>query len=300
VESLDKNSDYNKWKELYPNKFISEDRLFHNIHRGNRIFIGTACGEPQYLVRALIKYVESHPKSFFDAEVFHVWTLGVAPYTDEKFKSNFRHNSFFIGGNTRDPINKGFADYSPIFFAQIPELFHRRFVPIDVALIQTSLPDNNGYMSLGVSVDVTKSAVENASLVITQVNPNMPRVHGDTFLHIKDVDFLIFHKEPLLEYEAKVSDEITQLIGKYVTRIVEDGDTIQVGYGSIPNAILSNLTHKKNLGVHTELLSDGIVELIPSVWAQKRPTDISTTTHAWSLSKLTIQTIPLLLHKTGT
>jgi acyl-CoA hydrolase/N-acetylglutamate synthase-like GNAT family acetyltransferase len=262
VESLDKNSDYNKWKELYPNKFISEDRLFHNIHRGNRIFIGTACGEPQYLVRALIKYVESHPKSFFDAEVFHVWTLGVAPYTDEKFKSNFRHNSFFIGGNTRDPINKGFADYSPIFFAQIPELFHRRFVPIDVALIQTSLPDNNGYMSLGVSVDVTKSAVENASLVITQVNPNMPRVHGDTFLHIKDVDFLIFHKEPLLEYEAKVSDEITQLIGKYVTRIVEDGDTIQVGYGSIPNAILSNLTHKKNLGVHTELLSDGIVELM--------------------------------------
>ena len=259
---MGKNRDYTKWKEIYPDKFISEDRVFHNIHRGNRIFIGTACGEPQYLVHALINYVESHPKGFFDAEVYHVWTLGVAPYTDEKFKSNFRHNSFFIGGNTRDPINKGFADYSPIFFAQIPELFHRRFVPIDVALIQTSLPDNNGYMSLGVSVDVTKSAVENASLVITQVNPNMPRVHGDTFLHIKDVDFLIFHKEPLLEYEAKVSDEITQLIGKYVTRIVEDGDTIQVGYGSIPNAILSNLTHKKNLGVHTELLSDGIVELM--------------------------------------
>jgi len=117
-------------------------------------------------------------------------------------------------------------------------------------------------MSLGVSVDISKAAVENASLVITQTNPNMPRIHGDTFLHIKDVDFVVPCEEPLLEYEDKVSDEISQLIGKYVARIVEDGDTIQVGYGSIPNAILSNLTHKKNLGVHTELLSDGIVELM--------------------------------------
>jgi len=262
MESMGKNPDYTKWKEIYPDKFISEDRVFHNIHRGNRIFIGTACGEPQYLVHALINYVESHPKGFFDAEVYHVWTLGVAPYTDEKFKSNFRHNSFFIGDNTRDAINNGLADYSPLFLSQIPELFHRRLVPIDVALIQTSPPDNNGYISLGVSVDVTKAAVESASLVITQTNSNMPRIHGDTFLHIKDVDFIVPHEEPLLEYEDKVSDEIAQLIGKYVARIVEDGDTIQVGYGSIPNAILSNLAHKKNLGVHTELLSDGIVDLM--------------------------------------
>ena len=262
MESMGKNPDYTKWKEIYPDKFISEDRVFHNIHRGNRIFIGTACGEPQYLVHALINYVESHPKGFFDAEVYHVWTLGVAPYTDEKFKSNFRHNSFFIGDNTRDAINNGLADYSPLFLSQIPELFHRRLVPIDVALIQTSPPDNNGYISLGVSVDVTKAAVENASLVITQTNSNMPRIHGDTFLHIKDVDFIVPHEEPLLKYEDKVSDEIAQLIGKYVARIVEDGDTIQVGYGSIPNAILSNLAHKKNLGVHTELLSDGIVDLM--------------------------------------
>ena len=259
--SKDKNL-YAKWKKLYPDKFVSEERVFHSIHRGNRIFIGTACGEPQYLVRALIKYVESHPKGLFDAEILHVWTLGIAPYTDERFKSNFRHNSFFIGNNTRDSINKGFADYSPIFLSQTPDLFNRRFVPIDVALIQTSPPDKNGYMSLGVSVDITKAAVENASLVITQINPNMPKVHGDTFLHIKNVDFVVPYKEPLLEYEDKVSDKIAQLIGKYVARIVEDGDTIQVGYGSIPNAILSNLAYKKNLGVHTELFSDGIVELM--------------------------------------
>ena len=262
MESMGKALNYTKWKKLYPDKFVPEERVLNNIHRGNRIFIGTACGEPQYLVRALIKYVESHPKGLFDAEILHVWTLGIAPYTNERFKSNFRHNSFFIGNNTRDAVNKGLADYSPLFLSQTPDLFHRRLVPIDVALIQTSPPDNNGYMSLGVSVDITKAAVENASLVITQTNPNMPRIHGDTFLHIKDVDFVLPYEEPLLEYEDKVSDEIAQLIGKYVARMIEDGDTIQVGYGSIPNAILSNLNHKKNLGVHTELLSDGIVELM--------------------------------------
>jgi len=266
---MGKTLNYTKWKKLYPDKFVSEERVFHNIHRGNRIFIGTACGEPQYLVRALIKYVESHPKGLFDAEILHVWTLGIAPYTDERFKSNFRHNSFFIGDNTRDAVNKGLADYSPLFLSQTPDLFHRRLVPIDVALVQTSPPDNNGYMSLGVSVDISKAAVENASLVITQTNPNMPRIHGDTFLHIKDVNFVVPYEEALLEYEDKVSDEIAQLIGKYVARMVEDGDTIQVGYGSIPNAILSNLTHKKNLGVHTELLSDGIVELMKKgvIWS---------------------------------
>ncbi|RLB23919.1 MAG: acetyl-CoA hydrolase [Deltaproteobacteria bacterium] len=259
---MKKTQDYTKWKDTYPDKFVSEDKVFSNIHRGERIFIGTACGEPQYLVQALIKYVESHPKDFFDTEVFHVWTFGVAPYTDEKFKSNFRHNSFFIGNNTRDAINKGDADYTPIFLSQVPELFYRKLVPVDVAMIQTSPPDNHGYMSLGVSVDITKAAVENASTVITQVNSHMPRVHGDTFMHLDDVDFIVPYDEPLLEYETEVPGEIAQRIGNYVARIIKDGDTIQVGYGSLPNAILLNLRNKKHLGVHTELLSDAIVELM--------------------------------------
>ena len=251
-----------KIKKACPEKSVSEDKIFSHIHRGDRIFIGTGCGEPQYLVGALMDYVRSHPKAFFDAEVFHVWTLGVAPYTDEKLKHNFRHNSFFIAHNTRDAINKGVADYTPIFLSQVPQLFYRKLVPVDVALIQTSLPDDHGYMSLGISVDITKAAVENASVVITQVNSNMPRVHGDTFIHIDDVDFIIPHDEPLLEYETKVPDEIAQRIGKYVARIIEDGNTIQVGYGSVPNAILSNLHTKKHLGIHTELLSDSVVELM--------------------------------------
>ena len=251
-----------KFREKYPDKFTSEDKVFSRIHRGDRIFIGTGCGEPQYLVRALINYVSSHPKAVLDAEVFHVWTLGVAPYADEKFQDNFRHNSFFIGKNTRDPVNEGLADYTPVALSAVPDLFRRGVVPVDVALIQVSPPDKNGYMSLGISVDITKAAVESASIVIAQVNPRMPRVHGETFIHIEKMDYLIEKDEPLLEYGSTLSDDIAQRIGKYVARIVEDGDTIQAGYGSIPNAILANLKGKRHLGVHTELLSDGMVELI--------------------------------------
>ncbi len=248
--------------KLYPEKFASENTVFGHIHPGNRIFIGTGCGEPQYLVNALIQYVRSHPKGFFDTELLQVWTLGVAPYADEKFKDNFRHNSFFIGSNTREAVNKGIADYTPLFLSQVPALFHKKFVPIDIALIQTSLPDEHGFMSLGISVDIVKAATEAASIVVAQVNSFMPRVHGDTFIHIRDVSFVIPHDEPLLEFNATVSDDIAQKIGTYVARIVQDGDTIQVGYGSIPNAILAHLQNKKHLGVHTELLTDGIVALM--------------------------------------
>jgi acyl-CoA hydrolase/GNAT superfamily N-acetyltransferase len=249
-------------KKRYPEKFASEDKIFSHIHRGARIFIGTGCGEPQYLVRALIKYAESHPKAIFDAEVFHVWSLGVAPYTFEKFKYNFRHNSFFIGTPTREAVNRGVADYTPIFLSEVPDLFYRRLVPVDVALVQTSPPDTHGYMSLGVSVDIVKAATEKAGMVIAQVNSHMPRVHGDSFIHVEDVDFMIHHDEPLLEYSAAVDEAVAPRIGRYVSGLVQDGDTIQVGYGSVPNAILSNLYNRKHLGVHTELLTDGIVELM--------------------------------------
>ncbi len=251
-----------QFKKTYPDKFATEKQVFSKIHAGNRIFIGTACAEPQYLVSTLVNYVESNPKAFFDAEVFQVWTLGVAAYTKEKFKSNFRHNSFFIGDNTRDAINAGLADYTPIFLSQVPDLFRRGIVPVDVALIQTSLPDRHGYVSLGVSVDIVAEAVERARLVIAQVNANMPRVQGDGFMHIEKIDYLIPYDEPVLEFNTPVDDEIAARIGDYVSRLVQDGDTIQVGYGSRLNSILRSLKGKKRLGVHTELMSDGIVELM--------------------------------------
>jgi acyl-CoA hydrolase/N-acetylglutamate synthase-like GNAT family acetyltransferase len=248
--------------QQYPEKFAAENIIFSKIHPGNHIFIGTGCGEPQLLVRSFIEYVQSHPKAFFDTELLQVWALGVAPYADEKFKDNFRYNSFFIGNNTRDAVNKGLADYTPVFLSQVPGLFNRKLVPVDVALIQTSMPDEHGFMSLGISVDIVRAAVDNAALVIAQANVEMPRVHGETFLHIRDVDYILPGNEPLLEFVASVSDDIAQRIGKYVARIVQDGDTIQVGYGSIPNAILSHLRDKKHLGVHTELMTDGIVDLM--------------------------------------
>lgn len=254
-----------EWKKKYPEKFAQEDAIFSHIRRGHHIFVTSGCGEPQYLIGAMTKYVESHPKAFFDTEIIQIYSLGIAPYTDAKFKSNFRHNSFFIGNNTRDPVNKGAADYTPISLSDIPALINSGIVPIDIALIQTSLPDEHGFLSLGVSVDMVKAATDKASLVIAQINSNMPRVHGDGFIHISEVNFIVPHEAPLLEIKRAFSGETTlslQRIGNYVSRLVQDGDTLQVGYGSIPNAIMAHLYNKKHLGVHTELLTEGLVNLI--------------------------------------
>ncbi|MBN1828557.1 MAG: GNAT family N-acetyltransferase [Deltaproteobacteria bacterium] len=257
--NLRKIEDFSK---VYPDKFVSEEEAFSHINRGDRIFISTGCAEPQYLVNALIEYVKDHPKAFFDAEVLQIWTLGVAPYTDQKYRDNFRSNSFFIGNNTRQAINEGLADYTPLFLSEVSDMIYRGVVPIDLALIQASYPDRHGYMSLGISVDICKAATEMAKTVIVQINAKMPRIHGDGFLHMKDVDFIIPYDEPLLEFPEMEMSEDIQRIGKYVSRLIEDGDTIQVGYGSIPNAVLSNLYDKNNLGVHTELLGDGLADLM--------------------------------------
>jgi len=236
--------------------------IFCKVRPGDRIFISTGCGEPQYLVRMLVEYVESNPTAFFDTEILHVWTLGVAPYSDEKLQNNFRSNSFFISHHTREAVNEGLADYTPIFLSDIPNLFRRRQVPVDVALVQVSSPDRHGYCSLGVSVDITRAAVESADLVIAQVNSQMPRIHGDSFIHISEFDHLVAYDEPILEYQPPALDEqVVQKIGHYVAQIIEDGDTIQVGYGSVPDGILSCLSEKRHLGVHTELLGDGLVDL---------------------------------------
>jgi len=249
-------------KKAYPEKFVSEDEIFSHIRRGDHIFVSSGCGEPQYLVQALTKYLEAHPKAFFDAEIIHIYSLGLAPYTEAKYKANFRHNSFFIGDSTRKSINAGMADYTPISLSQVPSLLYSGFVRIDVALIQTSLPDDHGYLSLGVSVDTVKAATEKAKIVVAQMNSHMPRIHGDGFIHIKDVHFILHHDEPILDVTSVESNEIIQTIGNNVARLVQDGDTIQVGWGKLPNAFMSSLYNKKDLGVHTELLSDGLVRLM--------------------------------------
>ncbi|VVB64294.1 Uncharacterised protein [uncultured archaeon] len=253
------------WDEIrkdWPNKFKVERFIFQEIRPGDKIFIGTGCGEPQYLVKTLLNHVNKNPKAFLDTELINIVNLGVAPYTDEKFRDNFRLNSFFIGNSTRRAVNRGAADYTPIFLSAVPDLIRTERMHIDVAMIQTTPPDKNGEMNLGVSVDIVKEAIEKATLVVAQANTNMPRVPGDGKINIEDVDYIVSCDEPLLEYLEQVPGDVARLIGGYVARIIEDGSTIQVGYGSMPNAIVSSFGGKKHLGIHTELLNDGIVGLM--------------------------------------
>ncbi len=249
-------------KKLYPKKFTTEYRVFKNIKRGNKVFFGTGAGEPRYLVRSLMEYLNKDPAAFFDVDIYYVWTLLDNTDFYEKYKNNFRISSFFIGDPNRDAVNQGQADYTPVFTSKIPKLFNRKAFPIDIALIQTSLPDEHGYFNLGVNVDIVKAAVENASLIVVQANSYMPNVHGDGFIHINDIDYIIPHDEPLPEYILAEESDVELQIGKYVARLIQDGDTIQIGYGSIPAAVLSCLSNKKHLGVHSELLTDGIVNLM--------------------------------------
>lgn len=246
------------WQERCANKLVTAERAVRNIHPGDRVFVGSACGEPQALVRAL---VETSGR-LSDTELVQVLTLGVAPYADAKYATSFRANAFFIGQSLRGAVNEARADYTPIFLSQVPGLFKSRRVPIDVALIMVSPPDDNGFCSLGVSVDITKSATEAAKLVIAQVNRYMPRALGDCFLHVDQIQLLVEHHEPLLEWAVPgEADEVTERIAENVARLVPDGATLQLGIGRMPDAVLSLLGEKSDLGIHTEMFSDGVMRL---------------------------------------
>lgn len=238
--------------------YMKADKALNKIGRGDRVFVGSGAAEPQYLVNELVDLAGE----FYDTEIFHIQTLGVAPYTEEKFRDSFRHNAFFVDDNTRDAVSQGRADYTPIFMKDIPKLFRSGRIPIDTSLIQVSPPDEHGWVSLGVAVDIIKSAVESSKMVIAQVNPKMPRVHGDTFLHVSDIDHLVHHEEELLEFDPIVADETAEEIAHHVSRLIEDGATLQVGYGSIPNAIMEHLDRKEDLGIHTEMLSEDLAKLM--------------------------------------
>lgn len=246
------------WKELYENRHIDAKEALAKIKKGARIFIGSACGEPQILVRTLIDIAPN----MADAEVIHFLDVGSAPYIDEKFNENFRHNALFIGSITRKAIEEGRADYTPIFLSEIPLLMLRGRMHVDAALITVSPPDKNGYVSLGVSVDITKTAAEVADYVVAEVNPNMPRTLGDSFLHVSDIDAFVENDMPLLEFFQKIPGEITKNIGEHIAELIENESTIQTGVGRIPNTVLLHLMNKRDLGVHTETFSDGLIDLI--------------------------------------
>ena len=248
------------WKEKYKDKLGTAAAAMKLVKPGNGIFIGTGCGQPQHLVNALVE----HSSGISDAHIVHLLTMGAAPYADEKFRERFKTNSFFIADNIRDALSKGIGDYTPIFLSEIPHEFEKGRIPIDVALISVTPPDVNGLCSLGVSVDIVKSAVANAGYIIAQVNNNMPRTFGDSFVHVSSIDMLVPYDEQVIEIPQLEPDETLRCIGRNIAGLVEDGSTIECGIGRIPQALAESLAHKKHLGVHTEMFSEWIIDLIES------------------------------------
>ncbi|MFH1632514.1 MAG: GNAT family N-acetyltransferase, partial [Chloroflexota bacterium] len=242
---------------------MSAQEAFMKIRSGSRIFLGPGCGEPQHLLEELVRLGGTTGR-LNDVEIVHMLTVGPAPHAQKRYDRNFRHNSLFVGPSVRSAVYEGVADYTPIFLSEIPALFRSGRMHLDTALIQVTSPDNFGFCYLGVSVEAVKAAAESAQLVIAQVNPQMPRTLGDSFIHIEDLDIIVEYEEPILEVHPSEPDDVAWAIARHATRLVENGSTIQVGIGKIPNAILYGLADKKDLGVHTEMFSDGLINLIES------------------------------------
>ena len=252
------------WQETYKDMLMSAPQAVQQVRSGHRVFLGTGCGEPTVLVEALV----TAGKSLADVEIIELLTKGEAPYTGRQFADIFKVNSFFIGHNVRDVFAEGRGDYTPILLSDIPRLFDSGQLPIDVALIQVTPPDHHGRVSLGISVDIVKSAARNASLVIAQVNPQMPWTRGASLIDINDLDIMVVADVPLLERHEPEPQEVCSQIAQYAAALVQDGATLEFGlgrvpgYGRITQAILRHLHDKKDLGIHTELITDQIIELI--------------------------------------
>jgi len=240
--------------------FVSAQEAVSRVRSGQHVLVGSGCAEPELLVKALV----ARASELHDVEILHLLTMGAAPYADPALQGSFRHNAFFIGPNVRAAIRAGAADYTPVFLHEIPRLIRSGRIHIDVALVQVSPPDAAGRMSLGISVDIVRAAVESARLVIAQVNPLMPRTRGESLLPRDSFDLLVDGETPLIELPARESIPQAEAIGVYSAGLVEDGATIQMGIGAIPDAVLSALKGKNDLGVHTEMFSDGLLPLISS------------------------------------
>jgi acyl-CoA hydrolase/GNAT superfamily N-acetyltransferase len=247
-----------EWQVTYSDMIVTAAEAVKHVQPGQRVFVGTGCAQPQGLVDALV----ARHGELADTEIVHLLTLGDAPYAEKELASHFTVNSFFIAQNVRHIIQEGLGGYTPIFLSDIPRLFRSGQLPLDVALIQVTPPDKNGMVSLGVSVDIVLSAAENSRLVIAQVNPQMPRTLGNSVLHVHDLDFLVPVDQPLIEFPLAEPDSVTRDIGEYIAALVDDGATLELGIGRIPQAVLEHLNDKKELGIHTEMLTDSVIDTI--------------------------------------
>lgn len=228
------------------------------IQSGSNLFIQTAAAAPQQLIRGLVQ----RARLLRDITIYQMHTEGLAPYADPEYRDIFSVNCFFIGGNLRRAVQEGRAQYIPVFLSEIPALFRRKAIQIDYALIHVSPPDAHGYCSLGVSVDIAPAVLETAKYIIAQVNPNMPRTHGGGFIHVSKIDAMVEVQDEILSIEIGAPDELNCRIAEHVAGLIEDGATLQMGIGNIPNAVLSMLGNHRKLGIHTEMFSDGIIDLV--------------------------------------
>lgn len=243
-------------QKLYDEKKVTAQEAVKKIKSNDTVVIAHACGEPANLINAMV----ANKDSYENVEIIHMVAMGKAEYCKPEMSKHFRHNAIFVGGTTKTAIQEGRGDYTPTFFSEVPRYFRER-KEVDVVLAQASPMDEFGYMSLGISVDYTKAACETAKTVIVQVNENMPRTFGDSFIHISDVDCIVECNEPLYTLPRPNIGDIERRIGENCAKLIKDGDTLQLGIGAIPDAVLSFLTDKKDLGIHSEMFTDGVVEL---------------------------------------
>jgi 4-hydroxybutyrate CoA-transferase len=228
------------------------------VHSGHRVFVHSVAASPQCLIKALT----ARAPELENVELCHLHTEGPAPYADPKYARSFKVNNFFVGANVRKGVQEGRLDYLPVFLSEVPQLFRRGVLPLDVALVQVSPPDHHGFCSLGVSVDVSVAAVECAKYVIAQVNKNMPRTHGDGLIHVNALDVLVEEDAPLPELKPVKMTDAIRAIGKNVAALVEDGATLQMGIGAIPDSVLAELGDRQKLGIHTEMFAEGVMKLV--------------------------------------
>lgn len=237
---------------------LSAAEAVASVRSGDRVFIHGVAAAPHILIDALV----DRAPELRDVEIVHLHTEGPAPYSKPEFADSFRVNAFFVGANVRESVNNGRGDYIPVFLSEIPALFRKGVLPIDVALIHLSPPDSHGFCSLGVSVDIARAAADTAKIVIAQVNPRMPRTLGDALLHVDDIDVMVDVDVPLPQVNPPQLSDVDHAIGRHVADLIEDGATLQMGIGAIPNAVLAALGSHQGLGVHTEMFSDGLIELV--------------------------------------
>ncbi|GIK61120.1 MAG: acetyl-CoA hydrolase/transferase family protein [Ignavibacteriota bacterium] len=249
---------------IYSRKVTSSDEAVKKIKSGDNIVVQPGCAVPLELIRAMVRRKDE----LENVTIYHILIVGELPYVNPGMEKHFKHKAFFVGANVRKSVQEGRSEFIPIFLSEVPLLFKRNIIPVEIALLNVSPPDEHGFCSYGVDVGTIKSAAERAKIVIAQINPEMPRSLGDSFIHINKIHHIVEHSEPIQELpqvDPNTTEEMLQIydaIGKNTAELIEDGSTLQMGIGAIPDSVMKYLHTRKNLGIHTEMFSDGIIRLV--------------------------------------